>query len=107
MPWFQSIDVALFRFVNQSLSNPLFDRIMPSFAGNSFFVPALIILAVGLIWKGGRRGRILVFLILLAVAIGDGVVSNSIKHAVDRPRPFNDIADAKVLLGKGGSGSMP
>ena len=54
----QSIDVSLFRFINRSLSNPLFDTLMP-FASDSPLFPCLFfVLAFLLIWKGGARGRI-------------------------------------------------
>ena len=53
MSWLQSLDTDLFRFVNLKLSNPVLDAIMPQFAGNAWFIPAVILLAVWLVWKGG------------------------------------------------------
>ena len=109
MSWFQSLDVALFRFINLTLSNPLFDRLMPFFSGNSLFVPLLIVLGAILIWKAGTRGRICVVMVALVVGLGDPLVVNTIKHAVGRPRPFKVIADAHVppRIGKTDSFSMP
>ena len=47
MSWLQSLDTALFRFINLKLSNPVLDAIMPQFAGNAWFIPAAILLAAG------------------------------------------------------------
>src|SRR5687768_843074 len=107
VPWLESFDVSLFRAINQGLSNELFDKLMPIFAWNAFFVPALLTFAIVLLWKGGTRGRLFVLLLALIIAAGDGLVINTIKHAVSRPRPFNDIPDLNLLVGYGRSASMP
>ncbi|MEK7674648.1 MAG: glycosyltransferase family 39 protein [Verrucomicrobiota bacterium] len=102
-----ALDIALFRFINLRLSNAFFDWLMPLFAWNRFFVPAVIVLAVVLLWKGGCKARLFVGLMILVVAAGDSVICNSWKEAIGRARPFNDISEARVLVGRGGSGSMP
>jgi membrane-associated phospholipid phosphatase len=107
MAWLQTLDVDLFRFLNLTLNNPFFDVMMPWFSGNVLFLPVLLGAAVLLIWKGGARGRLLVFMLLVILPLGDGLICNTIKHAVARPRPFMSIADAHLLLGKGPSFSMP
>jgi hypothetical protein len=48
----QALDESLLLFINQKLSNPLFDWLMPFLNWNPIFIPALIFLAVALIWKG-------------------------------------------------------
>jgi hypothetical protein len=50
MDWLQSLDVSVFRFVNHSLSNPFFDRLMPFLSGNVFFYPVLVALAAWMIY---------------------------------------------------------
>lgn len=107
MPWLQSLDESLLRAINQGLSNDLLDWLMPLFAWNAFFVPALIVLAIALLWKGGPRGRIFVFLVALIIAMGDAFVINTIKHALARARPFHDIPELNLLVGRGSSASMP
>src|SRR5687768_8844703 len=107
MSWLHSVDIALFRFINLELSHPILDRIMPLFAGNPVFVPAVLFLAVALLWKGGIRGRIFVLLILVVIGLGDALVINTLKDALGRMRPFHDITDAHLLVGKGSSGSLP
>ncbi len=103
----RSLDAASFRFINLGLSNSFFDWLLPFFSWNSFFVPALILGAVLLAWKGGIHGRIFIAVLLLALVLGDSVFCNSIKHAVGRPRPFQSFPDAHLLVGRGKSASMP
>ncbi len=105
--WLQSIDTELFRFINLKLANPWFDAVMPTLAGNRWFIPLAILLGLGLLWKGGIRGRLFVSVLLLTLALGDGLVINTLKDAVGRLRPYHDIPDAHLLVGRGGSGSFP
>ena len=107
MSWLESIDIELFRFINLKLSNSVFDAIMPQFAGNAWFIPVLILLAGWLVWKGGARGRLFVLMLALVIGPGDGLVINTIKKSVLRPRPYSAVPEANLLVGKGGSGSMP
>ena len=105
--WLQSLDAALFRFINQSLSNPFFDWLMPIVSGNKLFVPAVIGAAALLIWKQRTKGALCVVFILLAVALGDPLIINSIKHAVGRPRPFVTLPETITLVGRTASFSLP
>ncbi|MFM8470222.1 MAG: phosphatase PAP2 family protein [Limisphaerales bacterium] len=105
--WLQSLDAALFRFINQSLSNPFFDWLMPVLSGNKLFVPAVIVASALLIWKQRTKGALCVAFILLAVALGDPLIINSIKHALARPRPFVTIPETITLVGRTESFSLP
>ncbi len=99
MVWPQAIDTALFRIGNQSLANPLFDWLMPLFSGQGTKgIVILIALAVtvGLLWKGGARGRLCVLMLALIVWPGDSLVCNTIKHAVARPRPPGIVPDVRL-----------
>jgi len=107
MSWLESVDLKFFRFINLELRHPVLDAIMPQFSGNDWFLPAVILLAIGLIWKGGARGRVLVLMLTLIIALGDAFVINTIKDAIGRPRPYNAVSEAILLVGKGGNGSMP
>ncbi len=107
MDWLQNLDAELFRFINQTLINPIFDQLMPFASGNDYFHPALVILGLLLIWKGGRRGLICVLMLALIVPLGDGFICSTIKAAVGRDRPFLALPDVHLLVGKSGSCSMP
>jgi len=103
MHWLQALDTSLFLFVNRSLANPVFDWLMPILSGNALFFPALFLLGVGLLWKGNVRMRLCLLLLLLILPLGDGLVTNTIKHAVARPRPFATLPEARLFgtVGKG------
>lgn len=111
MDWLQTLDAGLFRFINLGLSNAVLDGVMSFFSGNvlSFRVaiPAAIMAGLLLIWRGGARGRVFVVMLVLAVGLTDGLVCNTLKHALGRPRPFFVLPEARCLVGKSGSGSMP
>jgi len=107
MDWLQQLDVSLFRFINLTLHTAWLDAAMPFFHWNRVFVPLLVLLAVFILVKGGARGRIFVAMLILSVALTDGVVCNSLKHAVGRLRPYKVIEDAHQLVRSSGRGSMP
>jgi 4-amino-4-deoxy-L-arabinose transferase-like glycosyltransferase/membrane-associated phospholipid phosphatase len=103
MHWLQALDTSLFLFVNRSLANPVFDWLMPFLSNNALFFPALFLLGAGLLWKGNVRLRLCLLLLLLILPLGDGLVTNTIKHAVARPRPFVTLPEARLFgtVGKG------
>mgnify|MGYP001600966743 CR=1 FL=1 len=84
MDWLQSLDVAAFRFINLTLSNPLLDGMLPFFSWNALFVPGLAVLTIGLFWKGGPRGRLFLVFLSIVTLIGDPLIINSLKKAIGR-----------------------
>ncbi len=109
MHWLQTQDIELFRFINHKLMNPVLDVLMPFLSGNAFFYPALLVLGILLIWKGGARGIICVLMLGLVLGIGDGWICNTLKHAFGRERPFMVLPEVHLPpgIGKSGSGSLP
>ncbi|HTB83892.1 MAG TPA: glycosyltransferase family 39 protein [Candidatus Sulfotelmatobacter sp.] len=104
MHWLFSLDHALFHFINSTLANPFFDRVMPILSGNGVPWLLAVLLAAPLVWFfGSMRLRVCVVLIALAVAIGDPLVVGTVKSLVERPRPFITQPDAR-LFGKPGKG---
>ena len=103
----QSADGALFRFVNHGLSNPFFDWLMPLASDTPHFGQLVVLVLLLLAWRGGARGRVCVLMLLLGLFLGDSVLSDALKHAVGRLRPFHHFDDARVLLGRSDSFSMP
>ena len=86
-----SLDKTLFRTLNQSVQNWLFDAIMPFLTNLDQRRPWIYLLVgiiwIGLVWKGGRRGRIVAFLSLLLIILSDQLSSHLIKPLVGRARP--------------------
>ncbi|HWY31270.1 MAG TPA: glycosyltransferase family 39 protein [Candidatus Acidoferrum sp.] len=111
MQWLQTLDTALFHFVNRSLSNPVFDWLMPIVSGGHgalrWFTIAVVLGFVIAMVRGGARGRICALMLLIVVAAGDPLVIGTIKNAVGRPRPCLALSDVVERLGCSGSGSMP
>jgi 4-amino-4-deoxy-L-arabinose transferase-like glycosyltransferase/membrane-associated phospholipid phosphatase len=106
MQWFQNLDAELFRFINHTLINSIFDQLMPLVSGNAYFHPALVLLGILLIWKGGVRGLVCLIMLGSIVAMGDGLCT-LMKNAVERDRPFITLQDVHLLVGKSNSFSMP
>src|SRR5262245_38708680 len=86
--WLFPAEIAVFRFINDTLSNPVFDRVMPWVSGNSLFAPAAVVAGIWLIWKQRLRGVICLVLLGLTVGVTDGLICRNLKHGVARPRPF-------------------
>jgi len=103
----ESLDVAGFRLVNQTLANPLFDVLMPWLSGNRAFVPALLLGLVLLLWRGGARGRVCVILLGFWLVVGNVLIFEGLKELFGRARPFLELPDVRVLVGRGGSPSFP
>ncbi len=103
----QSFDVSLFRFINVSLSNSFFNKLMPFLSDSPWFACLFFALAVLLAWKGGARGRVCVLMLALSLCLGNWLVCDSIKNAVARLRPFQTLPETILRVGKGGSFSLP
>jgi membrane-associated phospholipid phosphatase len=88
MLWLQTLDLEVFRAINNGSANPVFDVLMPFLSGNAFFIPGAILLGALLIWKTKVRGLVFLVALLLALTIGDGVIAKNLKSAIGRPRPF-------------------
>ena len=107
MDWLKTLDSGLFRWVNLGLSNSAFDWFMPHLSSHPLFFPLILVLALALLWKGGVRGRVFVAAMVVIIALGDGSIISTLKEAIGRPRPFVDIPEAHLLVGRGRSQSMP
>lgn len=67
-----------------------------------FWLPAIILAGLAALIFGGFRGRQFVLVALVVVGITDGVVTNSLKHLVGRPRPLDSAEGVRVVaLAKG------
>ncbi len=88
------IDKSLFTFFNQIFTNSFFDSIMPVITdwNKTWYGWVLFVILWGLlVWKGGRKGRILAFALFVVVAVSDQLSSNFIKKVVMRPRPCHQV----------------
>jgi len=98
------IDTALFSFINQSLQNSFFDRVMPFVTTQTFLVFLPFVL---LLWFREKRHAVPMLLVgLLAIAVADAG-SHMLKELVMRQRPCNALDNVNLLVGCGKSYSMP
>lgn len=103
----QQLDLTIFRFFNQGIATPWLDPVMKFLSGNIAFVPLVILLVVGLIGWGGRRGRVFVVLVTLVLAVGESGLVAPLKRGIRRDRPFVTHSDTRLLVGRGTSFAMP
>ncbi len=104
------IDVALFRFLNQTIANPGFDLMMPFITDLNKQPLALILVAGILLWisiRGGVTGRWVAILLVLTVIISDQLNSSVIKHLFMRVRPCHVLNDVHLLVSCGSGYSFP
>jgi undecaprenyl-diphosphatase len=116
MEFLYSIDRALFLFINQTLANPVFDVTMPFVTDLNKHVWGLALYGSAwllLMWKGGRKGRIVGLLLILLVVMTDQVNSTVVKKLIARPRPCHEANGAtivdhvRLLVGCGSGYSFP
>jgi undecaprenyl-diphosphatase len=105
--WLQGIDVALFRFGNDAVANPVGDWFFPTITEIKNFYIIYAVLLLGLMIFGRKRGVTAVALLLLTITISDQLSSFVIKPLVGRIRPCHVLEDVRLLVGCGGGKSFP
>jgi len=101
------IDTAVFYFINVSLANPFFDWFMPFITEKTHWFPVWGVLITGLLWKGGKRGRMAVLLIIPVIFLSDQLSAHVLKPWIARPRPCVTLPDVHLLVGLKTSLSFP
>ncbi|MGZ5287775.1 MAG: phosphatase PAP2 family protein [Flavisolibacter sp.] len=100
-------DKALFKILNGSLTNPVFDAVLPYFRNSVFWAPLYIFILVFITVNFGKKGWWWSVGFLLTVAIID-MSGARIKDIIERARPCTDpdMAGQVRLLLKQCSGSF-
>lgn len=91
-----SWDLPILTRINRDWTHPVLDWLMPAVSAINAWVPLLAFAAVLVFWRGGRQGRWMLLCIGLAVGIGDGIVSNTLKKTVGRIRPRDEVTGLVV-----------
>lgn len=95
-----NLDLEIFKFINQGLSNSFFDLIIPWFREKLFWVPLYAFLIVSVTVHYKRHAYIILTSAILCVIISDQLSSFVIKPLVARERPCNNASieyDINVL----------
>ena len=107
MPSILLLDTKLLFFINQNLANPVFDIIMPFVTNlNNWRIPILLVWILLMI-KGGKKGRVVGFLLILVLIISDQFSSALIKPLVGRYRPCHLYDNLRLLVNCGGKYAFP
>lgn len=99
----ENIDRKILYFINDSLSNPIFDLFFVTITNEDLWAIPVIIGIIILAFKGGNRARIAIGLTLIATGLSDLTVVEVIKPTIARLRPSHTLGDTiNILIGKGG-----
>jgi undecaprenyl-diphosphatase len=104
------IDRWFFSLINLTLRNGLFDITMPFLTDlNQMLGGKIFFLAIGmlLLILGGRKGRILVIVLIVTLTISDQFSSAVIKPLVERQRPCYILEAVRLLVPCGSGKSFP
>jgi undecaprenyl-diphosphatase len=107
MDFLLNLDTQIFYFINSSLANPIFDKIMPYITE---IEPWILIYLLGfwfLFFKSGRVGKITAITLILTIIATDQINSSLIKEYVGRIRPCHVLDHVRLLVGCGGGKSFP
>lgn len=110
MPDLIELDQYIFSAVNQGLSNPFFDWLMPYLRNRYFWSPLYLFLAIFFVRHYRQRGWMLLVFFGLTFAVTDYLTSSVIKPSVERLRPCNDPeikTDMNLLIACGSGYSFP
>jgi undecaprenyl-diphosphatase len=101
-----SLDVAVFRFVNETLSSPSLDAFfsyITNFRNAGILTVIILFIFYQLVW-GGAKGRWLVLSLAVAITLSDQGSSHLLKYWFQRVRPCNALPG--VLTPAGGSSAF-
>jgi membrane-associated phospholipid phosphatase len=110
MPDLIQIDQNIFSAINQGLSNPFFDWLMPYIRNRYFWSPLYLFFAIFFVRNYAKRGWMLVLFFGLTFAVTDYMTASVIKPSVERLRPCNDPeikAEMNQLIACGSGFSFP
>jgi membrane-associated phospholipid phosphatase len=104
----ETIDIALFKFINQTLSNGVFDFLMVKFSDKLFWIP-FYVLVIFLLTKEYKKKSLLILLaVILSASASDFISSKVVKPMFERTRPCHELSlTPNVLVNCGNNGSMP
>ncbi|MES3017121.1 MAG: phosphatase PAP2 family protein [Bacteroidota bacterium] len=85
------VDQNIFFFINQDLSNPFFDWLMPLLRNRYFWTPLYLFLAIFFVRNFGKKGWLILIFMGMTFGFTDFFSSRILKPAFERLRPCNDV----------------
>ena len=89
-------DLSLLHQINTVWSHPVLDWLMPALSAIEAWLPLIVVAVLLTAWRGGKKARIMLLCAGLAIALGDGVISNTLKKTIGRVRPRDAVAGVVV-----------
>lgn len=99
--WLNAWDTALFLQINATLTNPLFDRILPIWRNANTWVPLYLFLIVFSVVNFKKQSLFWILGAVMTLVLTDQISSNVFKPFFERPRPCNDpilMSHVRLLL---------
>jgi undecaprenyl-diphosphatase len=106
----ETLDITGFRFINTSLSNSVFDVIMPFLTDLNKQKVVLTLVGAILLWmliRGNRNTRLTALLLIVTIIFSDQLSSSIVKYLFERPRPCHTLHGVHLLVGCGSGFSFP
>ena len=102
-----NLDRHWFYLINVGLANSLFDFLMPLITNQrNWYIPIGLTWFL-LIWKGGKKGRTVAFLIIPVLILADQTTSSFLKPFFERIRPCRALENIRLLVRCGSGYSFP
>ncbi len=107
MDFLYSIDLAIFYFLNHTISTGFLDKFFSIITDvNKWYIAYFILVAITF-FKGGRRGKIAIIGLILMIILTDQTGYRILKEFFMRVRPCNALTDAITPVGCAGGYSFP
>jgi membrane-associated phospholipid phosphatase len=94
------LDRKLFYFINHTLTNPVFDVVMPWLRNPKFWIPLYVFIIGFSILRYKKVGVILVISLLVTVGMADLTSASIIKKQVQRMRPCRDEVLSQTIISR-------
>lgn len=98
MSYIEWLDTKLFYLINIGTQNRFFDLLMPLVTNFNNWLPLIVPVVIGLLVWGGRKGRVAVIVIAIAVGLSDYTSGKILKYLIGRIRPCNALEGVHLLV---------
>ena len=108
LKYLELIDKDILFFINQTVSNSLFDFIMPIITDEHNWTIPILILIIFLLFFNKGKGKIVLAIIIISLSINDYFCASILKPYFARLRPSHEFLEyINLLVPKGGKWSLP
>ena len=91
------MDQKLLFLINRQWTNAALDWFMGAISCFAAWAPLILALVFVLVFAGNFKMRAFLVTAAIVVGINDGVVSQTLKRLVDRPRPHQALSDLRIV----------